>query len=733
MTKCLIVDDSAVNLYLLRSILHSKDWDVFEAQNGKIALEIAKSRPLDIIISDILMPVMDGYDLIRQCKSDDHLKTIPFVFYTATYTEARDEKFAMSLGADRFVIKPQEPEVLLDILNGLLEERKKNGIPSPKPFEEEMEFLRQHNETLFRKLEKKMSDLEKANRELETLGENYRLILENVTDVILMIGTDLHLVNVTPSLEKVLGYKPEDFIGRNISDMVDIFTPKSLKLALTDVVEILQGATIKEKIYEFVAIDGTIKYGEVSGAPIIRDGKITGMVSAARDITKRRQAQHALMASEERFVTAFQSSPAAKFISTLHEGRYIDVNHSALALLGYTREEMIGHSVKELSVWANPEDRDRYVPKLAKDRSIRNENIRIKTKSGEIREVLWSCEIVELNNEDVMLSFLYDITDRKLAEEKYRNLFENVQEGIGLTTPEGKFIMANQSMALMLGYDFPREVIDSIKDINSQLYVDPEERVKMIEALEEQGFVKNYEVRYYKKDRSIIWVSISLRAVRDSRGKVLYYEGIMTDITERKKNIESLRNALEGTVHALASIVETRDPYTAGHQQRVSELARAIAAEMGLPHDRVEGLRVAATIHDIGKIAVPAEMLTKPTKLTKIEFTIIQTHVQAGFDILKDVEFPWPVARMVVEHHERINGTGYPNALTGDNILQESKILAVADVVEAMASHRPYRPSLGVEPALQEIEKNKGILYDTEAADACLRLFREKGFILNEI
>ena len=189
-----------------------------------------------------------------------------------------------------------------------------------------------------------------------------------------------------------------------------------------------------------------------------------------------------------------------------------------------------------------------------------------------------------------------------------------------------------------------------------------------------------------------------------------------------------MRNALNGTVRAIASIVETRDPYTAGHQRRVSDLSRAIAAEMGFSADRIEGLRMAATIHDIGKISVPAEMLTKPTKLTNIEFSLIKTHVQAGYDIIKDIEFPWPIARMVLEHHERMNGSGYPNGLTGDNILLESRILAVADVVEAMGSHRPYRASLGIVPALEEIEKNKGILYDIAVADACLKLFREKGY-----
>jgi HD-GYP domain-containing protein (c-di-GMP phosphodiesterase class II) len=175
-------------------------------------------------------------------------------------------------------------------------------------------------------------------------------------------------------------------------------------------------------------------------------------------------------------------------------------------------------------------------------------------------------------------------------------------------------------------------------------------------------------------------------------------------------------------------MVETRDPYTAGHQRRVADLARTIATEMNLHDDQIDGIRMAATIHDLGKISVPAEILSKPTKLTNIEFNPIKTHSQSGYNILKDIDFPWPVARTVLEHHERMNGSGYPDGLTGDNILMESRILAVADVVESMASHRPYRSALGIDAALNEISKNKGILYDPEVSDACLRLFHEKDY-----
>ena len=283
--------------------------------------------------------------------------------------------------------------------------------------------------------------------------------------------------------------------------------------------------------------------------------------------------------------------------------------------------------------------------------------------------------------------------------------------------------MANPAMAKIFGYASPEEIMSGITDVARQLYVDPEERTKIRQIIEEQGFVRNYETQLYRKDGSIIWISITMRAIRDEKGQLLYYEGMDEDITNRKESEERMRKALGATV-------ETRDPYTAGHQRRVADMARSIATEMNLSTDQIDGIRMAAIIHDLGKISVPAEILSKPTKLTALEFSLIKTHAQSGYDILKDIDFPWPIARMVLEHHERMDGSGYPNGLIAEETLLESRILAVADVVESMASHRPYRPALGIDAALKEIEKNRGALYDTGAVDACVRLFREKGFQL---
>jgi putative nucleotidyltransferase with HDIG domain len=197
---------------------------------------------------------------------------------------------------------------------------------------------------------------------------------------------------------------------------------------------------------------------------------------------------------------------------------------------------------------------------------------------------------------------------------------------------------------------------------------------------------------------------------------------------ELRESEKKLRTSLLDSITALAATVEMRDPYTAGHQRRVAQLAVAIAKELQLPAEQVEGIHLASVVHDVGKIRVPAEILSKPGRLTVFEFNIIKEHPRNGYEILKSIDFPWPIAQMVVQHHERLDGSGYPQALKGEEILPEARIIAVADVVESMVSHRPYRPSLGLDAALAEIALNKGTLFDPVVVDACTRLFRERGF-----
>jgi response regulator RpfG family c-di-GMP phosphodiesterase len=232
-----------------------------------------------------------------------------------------------------------------------------------------------------------------------------------------------------------------------------------------------------------------------------------------------------------------------------------------------------------------------------------------------------------------------------------------------------------------------------------------------------------------------IAIEETVTPIRSSKKETIGSVFVFRDITQRKlseaelkRSWDRLQKALAGTIEAMALTIEMRDPYTAGHQRRVGKLSCAIAKEMALPAGQLEGIQMAADIHDIGKIYIPAEILSKPGQLTDIEYSIIKTHPQVGYDILKSIEFPWPLAEIVYQHHERLNGSGYPRGLSGENILLEARIMCVADVVEAMSSHRPYRPAHGIDKALDEILKNRGLLYDARVVDICIMLFKEKNF-----
>lgn len=244
------------------------------------------------------------------------------------------------------------------------------------------------------------------------------------------------------------------------------------------------------------------------------------------------------------------------------------------------------------------------------------------------------------------------------------------------------------------------------------------------------------EIRLLRKDGSVFDASISTALMLNEDSTIGGIMTVVIDISKRKEVEQALRESLQKserifgeTIHALASAAEARDPYTAGHQRRVARLACAIAAGMGLAEEQIKGIRTAAIVHDIGKLSIPVEILTKPGQLSDIEHDLLKTHAQAGYEILDGIEFPWPIARIVQQHHERIDGTGYPLGLIDNEILLEAKILSVADVVEATASYRPYRPAKGIAIALKEITAHSGSYFAPQVVDACLVLFK-RGFSL---
>jgi PAS domain S-box-containing protein len=483
--KMLVVEDNEDSRVLQETTLQAQRHTVECAVNGKQALEMARRSRPDLIISDILMPEMDGFALCQAAKENEQLRTVPFVFHTASYITSEDEKLAKALGGARFIVKTGDMEEFLKVIEGVIKEYRESGLETPsKSAVGDEELDRMHKEALVRQLDKKVRELEKEHDALEESEEKFRSISSTAQEAIIM------------------------------------------------------------------ADDG---------------------------------------------------------------GRVLYWNEAAEEMFGHTKEEAAVKKLHEL-----------IIPSRFHKDHLRGMKTFQKTGKGDL---------------------------------------------IGQRTVELAALSKD-------GTEFPVELSLSGTRLGNR------------------------------------WVAV----------------GMIRDITDRKLTEERIRKTLEGTIQAFVRTVESRDPYTAGHQQRVADIACAIARELVLSPELIDAISLGGRIHDVGKIAVPAEILTKPGRISAAEFEIIKTHPQVGYDILKDIEFQGPILEIVHQHQERVDGSGYPRGLSGEEIHRVARIVAVADTVEAMASHRPYRAALGIDAALDEISKNKGIRYDADVADACVRLFREKGF-----
>jgi PAS domain S-box-containing protein len=571
-----------------------------------------------------------------------------------------------------------------------------------------------------------ITERKNAEKTLKESEERYRSLFDNSLDAILLTKPDGTILDANPSACKMFGRTLEEIRRVGRSGLIDLTDPR-LAPALK---EREKRGSVEAEI-RFLRANGEKFPAEVkSNIFIDKSGqKRTSMF--IHDTSEKHKA-------EEKYKTLFREMLegfALHEIVCNAEGipvdyRFIDVNTAFERMTGLKAETIIGNTA--LTV----------LPRTERSWVVRYGHVALTGEPAFFedysREIGKWFEVTVFQPEPMQFACIFsDITKRKEveialreSEKKYHSIVDNAQEGIFQTSKEGRYLTVNKALSTMLGYDSPADLIASVTDIAQQVFYDPAEREKLLNLIDQKGEILKFECRFRRKDGNVIWVSLDEHAVRDRDGGFLHYEGFCENITEKHLGMERLRGALGATVNAIAAAVEARDPYTAGHQSRVADLAQAIAAQIDLPADQIEGLRLAALIHDLGKITVPAEILTKPKILSEIEFSLIKLHSQTGYDILKNIKFPWPIARIVLEHHERMNGSGYPNGLKDDQILIESRILAVADVVESMASVRPYRPSLGIDAALEEIEKNKGILYDTLVVDSCVRLFRELGYSL---
>jgi len=571
------------------------------------------------------------------------------------------------------------------------------------------------------KLQQAMLENEKRYRELFTHMSSGVVIYEAKGN-----GRDFIIKNFNPAAEKIEKIKKEDILGKSV---LKVF-PGVKDFGLF-------------KVFQEVWKTGKPQHYPLS---LYQDQRITGwrenyickmpsgeIVAVYDDITERKLAEKELKDSEERLKILFDYAPDAYYINDL-KGKFVDGNKVAERLTGYKREELIGKSFLKLKLLSLAD-----LPKAVK---LLANNLRglptgpdefvLNRKDNSKVMVEISTYPVKIKGKNLVLGLARDITKRKKAEialaeseEKYRTVFENTGTAMIIIEEDMTISVANRQIEQLSGYS--KEEIENKMKWTELVIPEDLERMKeyhLLRRKEKESTPISYEFSLRDKLGEIknIWLKVGM--IPGTKKSV----ASLTDITDRKTYEGKLKKSIEDVIYTIGKITETRDPYTSGHQLKVSQLATAIAQEMKLPPDKIEGIRIASLVHDIGKISIPSEILSKPSKLSEIEHRLIKNHSQIGYDILKSIEFSWPIAQIVLQHQERLNGSGYPQGLKGDDTLLEAKIIAVADVIEAMSSHRPYRPALGINKALEEISINRGILYAPEIVDACIKLFKEKDF-----
>jgi len=517
------------------------------------------------------------------------------------------------------------------------------------------------------------SDITERAQEMQALEKsekNYRSLFEDAIDMIHTVDLNGNIIDANQAELSTMGYAREAYIGKPISEIVH---PDYKQQSHQTLEKVLKGENIKAHETVLLTSNGELLYVQVSAVPQYEENKLVGARAIMHDITKRKRMDLALQ----------HENRARKIIST-----------SNSMLIHAVKEETLLNNICQL-ITSYTEFSLAWVGFKQEDKT---QSISIVAAKGIVsREYLQSLGLSWADNDKGKC--LPSLAIRTGQHQLISDTDEHKKQ-CSICRKLDKKYNFHSTLALPLLTNKTCIGVLTINGTVAGAFTEQE-----IELLEELAGDLAYGI-----------VNLRIGKARDSAE-----QGQSTLLSQ-------LKQTLNKTVQAMASAIEARDPYTAGHQRHVAALSVAIAEELGLSKDNIEGVRIAATIHDLGKIKVPSEILSKPGKITNIEFELIKVHSEVGYDILKDIDFPWPVAEMVRQHHERLDGSGYPRGLKGNDIILGARIIAVADVTEAIASHRPYRASLGIDFALEKMEKGRGKHFDPDVVDACLRLFREKNY-----
>ncbi|OGA23900.1 MAG: hypothetical protein A3I02_08060 [Betaproteobacteria bacterium RIFCSPLOWO2_02_FULL_67_26] len=571
-----------------------------------------------------------------------------------------------------------------------------------------------------------------ARKRTEDAIAQLAAIVEHSNDAIVSRGLDRTIRSWNPAAERLFGWKAEEAIGRSVSLLIP---PEREEESVRNRELLARGAGVPT--YDTVRltkdgrrVDVSLTHSAIRNA----NGEVTGISLVFRDISERIRAEQAQI----RLAAIVESSSDA-IISRGMDGNILTWNAAAERMFGWSEQEAMGQPI---TIIVPPERRGEVRPiieRVVAGKAVGAVESTHRRKDGSRIDTSTTFSAIRDARGDVTaVSIIYrDVTEHKKAdaalresEARFRAVLEQSIAAV-YVIQDNRVVYVNPRMREIFGYG-PDEPFDP----DPLAHVQESERAQVTEQLTRRLGIEPeaaYTIGAVRKDGTPFSLGV--------HAKLASFEGkpaiiaIAQDITEKaraeeeiKRYVARLEQAMQSTISVVTTIGELRDPYTRGHERRVGEISAAIATEMGLEESRVEGIRITGYLHDVGKIGVPAEILSKPSRLTKAEFELVKDHAQQSYEILRTVPFPWPVAETAWQHHERLDGSGYPRGLKGDAIILEARILAVADVVEAMSSHRPYRPGLGLEKALDEIGKNRGKLYDPQVADACLRLFREKDY-----
>ncbi|MCX6005159.1 MAG: PAS domain S-box protein [Chloroflexi bacterium] len=582
--------------------------------------------------------------------------------------------------------------------------------------------------------------VEKAWREAE---RRFQAAFEDLSMGMSIISIDGIFLKANKSFFDMIGYDEKEVLE---SRFEDILHPEDHRTAGDLMQLFLSLEKPEEPIHKrLICKDGRTVWvalvisliGDSEGAP-------SYFIVHFSDITEQKRIEEGLKEEERLYRSLVDSSLEPIAVADL-DCHLTHVSLKLLSLLGYAgSSELLGKKIDSLV--ASPE-RDRVEPWILdcmKQGTPGNLGCGVVKKDGSLLptalNVSWvsndkgapMCIVIGLKETAAAAGPPTAVRD---AQSSQSIALENTATPIALVNEDTTIALVNAAFEKLAGY--PREEIEGKKSWVEFVAKEDLNRLKryhLLRRLDPGAAPDTYEFKFAAKSGDIKDVRITISLVPGT-GKTV---ATLTDLTETNhekvaQSLVQLEKTINGTIEAFAKIVEMRDPHTSGHQERVSTLASAIAVEMGLPEDQVKGIVMAGKTYDIGKAYIPAELLSKPGRLNALEYQIIQAHAQGSYDILRSIDFPWPVAEIAFQHQERLDGSGYPRGLIGKDIMLEAKILMVADVVEAMSAHRPFRPSLGIDAALEEISKNSGVLYDADVVTACIKLFREKGFSFKKL